>query len=826
MNGSRRTSLLFVCFAILIFSSIAVSQNTINVPADQPTIQQGIDATQNGDTVLVAPGTYFENINFHGKNVTLKSSGGRDVTTIDGNNLSSVVTFSSGETSSALLDGFTLTHGFDVNHGGGVTVLNSSPTIQHNVITANRSISGAGVYVLGGSPIIQFNSINNNSQSGGSGGMGGGIYLEQAPDPQVRNNTISRNSLPLGGNGGGIGSDKSAGVIIANFIVQNSVSNAGGGIAVTDGAGGVIVNNLFVENSDSGVGDGITVANSVPGAGPYIINNTFLNNVFLVGYIANVVTENNVVYTTGTKVPFTCKTALGTQLPTISNNDFFSTTNTPNGGLCGGIAGTSGNIALDPRFVNELGGGSQPSATSPAIDAGDNSALGLPASDFSGNSRISDGDNDGTATVDMGAFEYVYEFPHLSYSPDHLDFGPIPVGTTSDAQTITITNDRANVLRISSIRITPTDPGTDQNFAIVSASGNCVALNVGDKCFVSVRAIPAAMGQVAANLFIQSNAGNPALPLTVEGTQPRAGAFPDSLAFGSALIGTTTASQTVFYENHGNAPLNYALSISGDFSETHSCPNPLPAGGECDLNVRFTPTAAGNRTGAIVFTDDAPGSPRSVQLQGTGEAPNPAAQISASSLAFGAAPLGSSSAAQAVTLTSSGNVPLHVAVTISGDYTQTSNCPASLAVGAQCQVSVTFTPSATGARLGTLSFTDDAGNSPQAVSLNGTGVDYLLSMTPSSNVPMEAGRTAYFSLSAADVGGHYEAPILPACYTTAPNAYCALQQVYVTTGNFIGIVLTTTKPQGKTAGTPGGSYPIFVESDPRHRTSATLVIKK
>src|SRR5438034_10672477 len=83
---------------------------TTNVPADQPTIQAAINIASNGDTVLVAPGTYYENINFMGKAITVTSSGGPSVTTINGNAAGSVVTLDTNEGSSSVLSGFTITN--------------------------------------------------------------------------------------------------------------------------------------------------------------------------------------------------------------------------------------------------------------------------------------------------------------------------------------------------------------------------------------------------------------------------------------------------------------------------------------------------------------------------------------------------------------------------------------------------------------------------------------------------------------------------------------------------------------------------------------------
>jgi hypothetical protein len=121
----------------LPFESSAAAQNIINVPASQPTIQAGINAASNGDTVLVAPGTYTENINFGGKAITLTSSGGPSVTIIDGGRLGTVVTFNTGETSASVLSGFTIRNGFQNGYpGGGISISSASPTITGTSLPA------------------------------------------------------------------------------------------------------------------------------------------------------------------------------------------------------------------------------------------------------------------------------------------------------------------------------------------------------------------------------------------------------------------------------------------------------------------------------------------------------------------------------------------------------------------------------------------------------------------------------------------------------------------------------------------------------------------
>jgi len=150
------------------------------------TIQEQIDTANDGDVILIEPGTYTENINFNGKNVTVRSTGGPEVTIIDGNQNGTCVIINSGENESAVLDGFTLTNGSGTQGvtariGGGLIVQNSShPTLLNLIITGNTAIvgddpAGGGISIgTGSNPYLENIVVSNNTS-----GWGGGISIYQ-----------------------------------------------------------------------------------------------------------------------------------------------------------------------------------------------------------------------------------------------------------------------------------------------------------------------------------------------------------------------------------------------------------------------------------------------------------------------------------------------------------------------------------------------------------------------------------------------------------------------------------------------------------------------
>ena len=192
---------------------------------------------------------------------------------------------------------------------------------------------------------------------------------------------------------------------------------------------------------------------------------------------------------------------------------------------------------------------------------------------------------------------------------------------------------------------------------------------------------------------------------------------PTALGFGTVATGSTSAAQTVTVTNSGSAAASVSLAISGDFTQTSTCGSSLAAGASCTVSVRFAPAATGSRSGNLTVT--AAGITNTVPLSGNGVAAGPRLTANPSSLAFPGTVVGNASASQTVTVTNEGTAAATVSgVTASGDFSQTSNC-GSLAVGASCAVTVTFRPTASGTRTGSLSL---GGTSSLTVALSGSGI--------------------------------------------------------------------------------------------------------
>jgi parallel beta-helix repeat protein len=280
--------------------------NNITQGTYYATIQAAIDVSTSGDEIVVSPGTYNENIDFLGKNITLRSNnpdnqGVVESTIIDGGNNGSVLIFTNGEGSDAVLNGFTITNGSGTEdesgsiNGGGIYILNSSPTITGNIITNNTTDSyGGGIYAKDSSSIISSNTISKNTSVRSGGGFyvsnslleiesniirdnssdkyGGGIYMYNCGlAKNIKDNIINGNKSIW--NGAGIYIYNSSPDITGNTIAENITTNKGGGIAVAYNCSSYITKNNITKNKAES-GGGICVLSGSPTIGGIDLDDT------------------------------------------------------------------------------------------------------------------------------------------------------------------------------------------------------------------------------------------------------------------------------------------------------------------------------------------------------------------------------------------------------------------------------------------------------------------------------------------------------------------------------------------------------------------------
>jgi len=300
-SGKKRIHGMMRRLAIYILLLCAccgyVSGEIINVPLEYSNIQSAIVDANNGDTIIVAQGIYYENINFLGKAITLSSTDPNDPcvvanTIIDGSqpndvNIGSVVTFNSGEDQNSVLTGFTITGGTGQTDptvtwrtwtgtngdGGGIFCYNSSPTISKNIITnCTTNYGGGGIYChYYASPVITNNQIINNCAEW----YGGAIFTRYYCSPLIKDNVLEGNSCSYLGGGIYLATGSNSNII--NNLIKNNIctSLAGGGIYYFVMCHPIIANNVIIGNSAESGGSAIMAESDSNG---YIINNTIIGN--------------------------------------------------------------------------------------------------------------------------------------------------------------------------------------------------------------------------------------------------------------------------------------------------------------------------------------------------------------------------------------------------------------------------------------------------------------------------------------------------------------------------------------------------------------------
>ena len=419
----------------------ACAQTIRNVPsAAYPTIQAGINAANPGDTVLVAPSAYNENIDFLGKAITVTNSGNLGTSSINGSAGGPVVTIQGASATGAVLSGFEIENGGKPQSTGGpyggIYIANASPTILGNDITGNFC---AGIVSISGNPIIKSNAISHTQTTGcpAAEGLGSGIVLTGSnttaatpggiPAPLLELNDIGNNTASVlyaadKGGGGAINITNASAVYIElNDLSNNTSTGYGGAMYVATTPSIYFVGNLVYGNK--GISGGLDIV--VPGSsvGPLaglLANNTIADNtatastggsdIYIGGNLAQYALVNNIIVgDVAGEIALDCGTTYANQTITplvLDHNDIYSAVGTAIGGACTSPAGQNGNISVDPQFVNGTTDFQLKSSGAPPVDAGNNSVFLLLATDLNGNPRVQDATSLKYPVVDMGAYEF------------------------------------------------------------------------------------------------------------------------------------------------------------------------------------------------------------------------------------------------------------------------------------------------------------------------------------------------------------------------------------------------------------------------------------
>lgn len=307
--------------------------STVVVNDRFPSIQEALNQAHDGVVLQVREGSYKEHLDFRGKALQLMALGRPGFTILDGEGVGPVVSFRSGEPPETRLEGFLITGG-QAQDGGGIRILQSSPTLHRVIVTGNTAVnSGGGLSISYGGPLLS-NLL---------------VYGNSARD------------------GGGIGGRAATLTLLNATVVSNTATKGGGGLTCLDLCSPTLRNNLFVYNT-AAQGGGVNIV--VPGVLVFENNNVYGN------------TEENY----------------------------------------GGIidqTGRKGNLSVDPRFVKRDGIPEtldfHLTETSPCLDMGQDLSEAFPAEDLEGVPRPFDGNQDGTAEYDLGAYEYEFDVDQDNY---------------------------------------------------------------------------------------------------------------------------------------------------------------------------------------------------------------------------------------------------------------------------------------------------------------------------------------------------------------------------------------------------------------------------
>jgi phospholipase C len=305
-------------------------------------------------------------------------------------------------------------------------------------------------------------------------------------------------------------------------------------------------------------------------------------------------------------------------------------------------------------------------------------------------------------------------------SAPYLQFGNQGVGSSSTSLIVELNNYSNTTMTVSKVAITGDFTQTNR----------CTQVAPGSLCNIAVTFTPKATGLRTGQVTVtDTDQSSPqVIQLQGIGSLINAGPVYPGVKYQIVPFGTQKT-MNVTLTNTSSTPVTissvqFAGYNAADFSQTTKCSGTIPANGQCSWNVTFSPTPQnynlwGTEDATISFYSNDPSSPATVRLTGVGTG----LSISPQSLNFGNEPVGHTTAPQTIQVTNASTTApvIFSGIQAVGDFAETNNCPSSLGPGASCEVSVTFTPTSTGALLGALNLNDNDTSSPQELNLNGTG---------------------------------------------------------------------------------------------------------
>jgi|SRR5271157_4939260 len=370
----------------------------------------------------------------------------------------------------------------------------------------------------------------------------------------------------------------------------------------------------------------------------------------------------------------------------------------------------------------------------------------------------------------------------LTATPSTLSFGSVATGT-STTQTVTLANTGNSSISISQI----TENGTG-----FTATGLVLPLTLaaGASTSFTVTFDPATAGSLSGSVTVTSTASNSPVTISLCGTgaQPQISIIPASVSFSNVTVGgTNTQSLTIRNAGTSNLSVTQATLAGTGFSLTGlTAPLSVAPGASSVFTVGFTPTSASTFSGSLTLVSNAPGSPLVVALAGTGVSPILQITPSPSSLSFGSITTGTSTT-QSVTLANTGNASVTLSqITEAGAGFAASGCtlPLTLAAGQSTSFTVTFDPATTGSLSGSVTVTSNAANSPQVISLSGTGTAVAAYSVSLSWSPSSSSYSGFNIYRGAQSGGPYakvNSSLIPTASYADPGVVAGDTYYYVAT---------------------------------------------